>query len=163
MFTAVECVGFLTAALKDVRYVNKLAQVADIAGDVKAKAVAEALDLIPTQYLNRVLKAFDGAPEAETLISDLIVYRHWGGTTSELGSPWFSLKKFSPEDARAYLALPNGNTATNVTAFRIPAGNKIVKGKVASQVGVDGFGDYAIGGEIQIYLPDPSVAQVIRN
>ena len=48
VFTAVECVGFLTAALKDVRYVNKLVQVADIAGDVKIKSMANAIQQAPT-------------------------------------------------------------------------------------------------------------------
>jgi hypothetical protein len=60
------------------------------------------------------------------------------------------------------LALPEGNTAENVTAFKIPAGNSILRGKAASKVGEEGFGRYAVGKGEQIYLPDPSSAIPLR-
>ncbi len=118
-----------------------------------------ALDYVPQRYRAAVGRSFRGDPEAITLTEALIVHRHWGGGASQTGSPWFSPKTYvRPGNAQRHLALPTGNTAENVTSFRIPAGTTILRGQVASQAGNAGFGPNAIGRGIQIYLPDPSVA-----
>jgi hypothetical protein len=123
---------------------------------------ASWLDLVPPRYRASVAQAFEGTPEVVTLSEDLIVYRHWGGKAPETGSPWFSPKPYArPGNARRYLALPNRNTAENVSAFRIPAGTTIIRGKVASQVQDIRFGPYAVGGGIQIYVPNPEDAILI--
>ena len=85
------------------------------------------------------------------------VYRYWGGKTELMGSPYFGTEFYSAEDARRLLALPGGNTAANVTAFRIPKGTTVLVGDAACQTGKAGFGDWAVGGGAQIYVPDVSV------
>jgi hypothetical protein len=124
---------------------------------------SRALDYVPSKYRARVASAFRGEVVAEAYKEDIIVYRHWGGKSKEIGSPWFSLKPYArPGNARRYLALPEGNTAEHLTAFKIPAGTPILRGKVASQVGQVGFSTKAVGHGIQIYVPDPSVVVPIR-
>ena len=122
-----------------------------------------ALEIVTKKYRIAVANAFDGDAIAITLADDLVVYRHWGGKASETGSPWFSTKMYrKPGNARRYLALPDGNTAKNVTMFRIPAGTEILYGKVISQAGIPGFSSNGFGGGIQIYLPIPQIAIPIR-
>jgi RHS repeat-associated protein len=122
-----------------------------------------ALDFVPSRYRTTVSRSFRGEPVAEALTEDLIVYRRWSGSAVEIGSPWFSPQPYAhPGNARRYLALPQDNTAASLTAFRIPRGTVVLRRKVGTQVGVEGFGDYALGGGTQIYLPDPSVAIPIR-
>ncbi len=116
-----------------------------------------------SKYRAAVSRAFRGESRAISLTEDLVVYRYWGNKAPETGSPWFSAKQYAkPGNARRYLALPEGNTAQNVTEFRIPADTTVLRGKVASQAGEVGFGSYATGGGVQIYLPDPSVAIPMR-
>ncbi len=117
---------------------------------------------VPAKYRASVSKAFAGTPTVETLTEDLLVYRHWGDEAPEAGSPWFSPKPYvRPGNARRYLALPEYNSASNVSVFKIRAGTTIVRGKVASQVGQANFGSYAVGGGAQIYLPNPSDAVLL--
>ncbi len=120
-------------------------------------------DVVPERYRASIARAFEGTPGVETLREDLIVYRRWGGKAVETGSPWFAQKPYvRPGAAQRYLALPSGNTAENMTAFRILAGTTILRGNAATQVGEVGFGSRAVGGGVQIYVPDPSVAIPIR-
>jgi hypothetical protein len=126
------------------------------AASAGAKAAGSALDVIPEKYQAAVRRAFEGTPIAETLQVDLIVYRRWGGKAAETGSPWCSMTPYErPGNARRYLALPEGNSAENLTAFRIPMGTTILRGKAASMAGEPGFGAKAVGGGQQIYLLDP--------
>ena len=126
-------------------------------------SAGNALDIVPTKYRGAVSRSFRGEPELIELSKPIIVFRHWGGKASEIGSPWFSPKPYTnPGNAQRYLALPNGNTAQKLTRFEIPAGTKILRGKVASQAGEIGFGENVVGGGIQIYIPDPSVAVPIQ-
>ena len=118
------------------------------------------LELVPPKYREVVARAFEGTPQVVTLQEDLIVYRHWGGEAREKGSPWFSPKPYiRPGNARRYLALPPWNTAEKISVFRIPAGTTVIIGRVASQV--ESYGSYAIGGGIQVYLPQPEAAILI--
>jgi RHS repeat-associated protein len=121
---------------------------------------ASWLDLVPPRYRASVAQAFKGTPEVITLSEDLIVYRHWGGEAAETGSPWFSPKPYVRSgNARRYLALPNTNTAENISVFKIPAGTTIIRGEVAPRV--RDYGPHAVGGGMQIYLPDPEKALLL--
>jgi len=121
------------------------------------------LQIVPKKYRAEVAAAFDGKPEAVTLKEDLIVYRHWGGVSGETGSPWVSPKPYAkPGNAKRYLALPEKNTAQNLTAFRIPAGTTILRGKVASKVGDPRFDGKAVGSGVQIYVPAPMLLEKIK-
>ncbi|WP_322801519.1 RHS repeat-associated core domain-containing protein, partial [Thermoflexus sp.] len=137
-----------------------LAMAAGKAGEDPAGPPPAWLELVPPKYRETVARAFQGTPQVITLQEDLIVYRHWGGGAQEVGSPWFSPKPYTrPGNARRYLALPPGNTAEQISVFKIPAGTTILRGKVAPQI--EYFGPYAVGGGEQIYLPDPSKAILI--
>jgi hypothetical protein len=126
-----------------------------LAGSAGEEAAGDALDVIPEKYRAAVRRAFEGTPIAETIQEDRIVYRRWGGKAAETGSPWYSTAPYErPGNARRYLALPEGNTAENLTAFKIPKGTTILRGKAASMAGEPGFGAKAVGGGQQIYLPD---------
>lgn len=120
--------------------------------------------IIPKKYRGTVQRAFKGTPTAETLEEDLTVYRHWGGKASETGSPWYSTTRYNRAgNAQRYLALSQGNTAENVTVFRIAKGTAILRGKAASMAGLPGFGTTTVGGGEQIYLPDPNKAIKVRR
>lgn len=122
------------------------------------------LEIIPKKYRGTVQRAFKGTPTVVALEDDLTVYRHWGGKASETGSPWYSLTHYNRAgNAQRYLALPQGNTAENVTVFKIPKGTTIFRGKASSMVNLPGFGDNAVGGGEQIYLPDPSKAIRVKQ
>ena len=118
---------------------------------------------VPQKYRESVSQSFRNQEfKARALTQDVIVYRHWGGRAGETGSPWFSPTHYArPGNARRYLALPEGNSATNVTIFRIPKGTRVLFGRVAPQDGNPGFGNYARGGGVQIYVPNPSVTQQV--
>jgi len=121
------------------------------------------LQIVPKKYRAEVAAAFDGKPDAITLKEDLIVYRHWGGVSGETGSPWVSPKSYAkPGNAKRYLALPEKNTAQKLTAFRIPAGTTILKGKVASKVGDPRFDGKSVGGGMQIYVPNPKILEKVK-
>lgn len=89
--------------------------------------------------------------------------RYWSDPEHKVGR-WVTLRPdLSPEDARAILALPNDNLATNSSRFVIPKGNTVFIGTVASQVDdAELFGSYALGGGFQIYIPDVSTLKPIR-
>jgi len=124
---------------------------------------AKALEHVPAKYRGGVARSFADEPIAYKLSEDMIVYRHWGGKAAETGSPWFSPKPYSKSgNAQRYLALPEGNSADKITAFRIPAGTTVLQGKVASRAGEAGFGRSAAGGGTQIYVSDPKSAIPLR-
>jgi hypothetical protein len=133
-------------------------------GDDVVRSAGSWLDYVPPQYQDNVVGSFSGIPSVETLTDDLVVYRHWGGGAAETGSPWFSPKAYvRPGNARRYLALPDYNSASNISQSMIPKGTTIIYGKASSQVSNLGFGKYAIGGGSQIYLPNPGVVKLIRQ
>lgn len=119
----------------------------------------DPFSIVPEKYRDRVRSAFqDEQAEEIILAEDLTVYQHiaegYEGT-----SPYFSPIVYKRQgNARRFLALPNKNTAKQVWEYTIPAGTTILQGSVAPQVGVPGFGPYAVGGGQQIYLSNPSVA-----
>ncbi len=115
---------------------------------------------LPDKYRDNVVPAFSGSPMAFKLNEPLRVYRYWG-PDGEYTSPYFSLDPtMDPAIARSLLALPDYNLATNLTEFIIPKDAIIIFGDISPQ---PGFGDYAIGGGIQIYLPDKASAIIIKR
>lgn len=120
--------------------------------------------IVDSKYWKVVKGAFEGEPQVIELADDLHVFRRYGGTSVPTGSPWFSLKPYVyPSNARRYLALPNTNLATNVAEFIVPKGTKMLVGNVADQAqNIVRFGDYAVGGGLQVYLPNPAAARLIK-
>jgi len=116
-------------------------------------------EYVPPDFRGKVIPAFEGEEAiAVKLRQPIVAYRYWGGGSEEVGSPWLTLySHLSPEQARSLLALPNRNLANSITPFKIPENTVIVIGKAASQVTEGWAGPYAVGGGIQIYVPDPSV------
>jgi hypothetical protein len=115
----------------------------------------DVFEIVPPKYRGAVQRAFRGTPKAETLEEDLVVYRRWGGKAWAAGSPWYSTASYHRAgNARRYLALPAGNTAENLIAFKVLKGATVLRGKAASMAGEPGFGANAVGGGEQIYLLD---------
>jgi hypothetical protein len=65
-----------------------------------------------------------------------------------------------PAIARSLLALPDYNTAINLSEYIIPKDTIIIIGDVEAQ---PLFGDYATKGQIQIYLPSGDVTILTRR
>ncbi len=119
-------------------------------------APGEWTDFVPVKYLDEVGEAFDGNPVAVILQDDLIVYRYWSDSKKQVGHWVTTNPHLSADEARAILALPNKNWATNLTSFRIPKDTTVLIGTVAQQTGRPWAGSYAVGGGFQIYVPDTS-------
>jgi hypothetical protein len=111
-------------------------------------------DVVPEKYLDEIRDAFDGEPIPITLQEDLTVTRYWSDPERQVGR-WVTIRPdLSPEDARALLALPKDNLATNPSQFVIRRDSTVFVGTVAPQVGKSWAGPYAVGGGLQIYVPD---------
>lgn len=71
-----------------------------------------------------------------------------------MGQYWTTIKPLGPLQAQIDLALKPewGNTATQITTIKVPAGQTIYQGAAASQGGAQ------IGGGSQVFIPrvDPS-------
>jgi hypothetical protein len=124
----------------------------------------DPLSYVPPKYRRGVQEAFEGAPVAIRLDRPLAVYRHWCAGVGERGH-WFALRPYSRKgNARKYLSLPKGNTAEFITEFTIPAGTVILLGKVRAKVNdLLEYGEYAIGGGLQVYLPDHTILEWIER
>ena len=62
------------------------------------------------------------------------------------------------------MALPNNNTAENLTVFKIKKGTPYIEGKVASQIDdIEDFGTYAEGGGTQIYILFEDLTKLIKQ
>ena len=154
----IETLEDVTYVAKDGKQAKGTVQVVKQGSEVGFKKVISSLDefwaQIPTQYLEGIKKAFNGTPVLKYADEDMIFYRRWGGDAKVVGS-WLSPTKYEKAgNARRYLALPDGNTAENITAFKIKKGTPYIDGKAASQIDdVTGiFGSYAEGGGNQIYI-----------
>jgi hypothetical protein len=121
-------------------------------------AKTDLSEIIPTAHYDDVITAFEGLPSAITLDKDITVYRYWSGDDiKEIGN-WVSLdSSLTPDEARNILALPDTNLAVNVTELTIPAGSTVLLGEAAEKTTADWAGSYAIGGGLQIYIPDKSI------
>jgi hypothetical protein len=118
---------------------------------------------IPQDRLQAIREAFDGNPTLKFATEDRIFYRRWGGYAEEF-SNWLSPTNYTkPGNAKRYLALPNNNSAENITVFKIRKGTPYLQGKVASQVNdMEKFGGYAVGGGDQIYLLFEDITSLIK-
>lgn len=77
--------------------------------------------------------------------------------SKEIGH-WVTLNpNLTPDEARKLLALPESNLAVNVTQLTIPAGTTVLFGEAAEQNAAEWAGLYAVGGGLQIYVPDKAV------
>ena len=118
---------------------------------------------IPASRIGEVKNAFTGTPTLKFATEDMIFYRRWGGYAEE-SSNWLSPTNYTKAgNAKRYLALPNNNTAENLTVFKIKKGTPYIEGKVANQVSdVKKFGEYAVGGGNQIYLLFEDISNLIK-
>lgn len=100
---------------------------------------------VPQQFHKEIIQSFKGMPKVRTLHNPTTVYRYWGGNATELGR-WVTPNMYAnPINS---LALPAGNTATNISAFILQQGTSALYGTVA------GVGSLA-GGGIQYYIANP--------
>lgn len=94
-----------------------------------------------------------GSYTASTLSEATTLYRVHGGSAKPLGGFWTRTPPAGPLQSRIDLALrPEwGNTATQGTRIRVPAGTTIYEGAAAAQGGL-------VGGGSQVFIPrtDPS-------
>jgi len=92
------------------------------------------------------------------------LYRHWGGSSPEIG-PWVSYLEYFPDEkvAQTKLALPKTNPGGNITKLLYPSTKPVIIGEVASQVGNPYFWDHALGGGVQVYIPDTSLLVVLER
>ena len=120
---------------------------------------AEVFGIVEEPYRDQVARSFASDAQKIVLDRDLHVYRYWGGGSGESGF-YFAKKMYTDRDvAKRMLALPERNTALNVTQYKIPRGTTVIYGTTASMVGEDGFGMEATGGAEQYFLPNPVVAE----
>ncbi|MCP1103084.1 hypothetical protein M2454_002437 [Aequitasia blattaphilus] len=100
-------------------------------------------------FQKNVKNAFTSDAKVTVLIEDKIVYRYHGGD-SGAKSYWYTPNKTA--NPGADLALPSGNSYTQVDKLVIPKGTEIMEGTVAPNFGQP-------GGGYQYYVPDPSVVK----
>jgi len=119
-------------------------------------------DIVDPEFHKRIAGAFKGDPRVIEVTKDLRVFRYHAPGTSP-SSFWYSLRSYVyPGNARRYLALPNANTAVNVSEAVIPKGSRILIGPTSNKVGDPFFAPNAFGGGIQLYVPDPSIVRIIE-
>ena len=127
-----------------------------IVDNVEFKQVFKATDdfwnKIPSKYRKQVQEAFEtGSTQLKYADEDLILYRHISQDGAEK-SFWYARLIQSPQNARKFYALPSVNNADWVVKVKVKKGTPFIEGKVASQVGNEGFGAYATGGGNQLYF-----------
>jgi hypothetical protein len=122
------------------------------AGDDAARAVRygpRRLGPLPEQVTNTFRS---GSYTGRTTSKSTTLYRAYGGRAGKLGMFWTRSRPSGPLQARIDLALDPawGNTATEVTKIRVPAGTRIYEGYAASQ------GGGLLGGGSQVVVPNVS-------
>jgi hypothetical protein len=109
---------------------------------------------VPPELHEDILEAFDGEPMPVVVGQDSGAFRYWSDPAAERGH-WLTLDPhLSPEEARAALALPAANTASQMSPFTIREGTVVLVGRAASQTSALWAGSYALGGGLQVYVPD---------
>lgn len=102
---------------------------------------------VPQQFHKEIIQSFKGMPKVKTLQNPTTVYRYWGGNASELGR-WVTPNMYTnPINS---LALPAGNTATNLSTFILQQGTSALYGTVA------GVGPL-VGGGMQYFISNPNL------
>ncbi len=118
--------------------------------------------VVPEKYRARVAGSFKGEPKLIVLEEDLYVYQRRSPETLET-SPYFSKHYEKIGNAKRFLALPSANTGESEYLYKIPKGSTILQGRASSMVEVEGFGQKAVGGGIQTYLPNPKDAILVKK
>ena len=162
------------ARLAGVRYVvdqgtvNGTLEIVEKAGKTAIQKTISTIDdfwaRIPDVYLPGVKVGFpNGQATLKYSDGEMIFYRRWGEGAEKTGK-WLSPTKYEkPGNAKRYLALPNNNSAENLTAFKIEKGTPYIEGKVASQIDdLETFGSYAEGGGTQIYILHEDLDKLIE-
>ena len=126
-----------------------------------ALAVAVFADAIatyvPRAYQADVARCSENAEIRVSPPQGLFLFRFWGGAQPKAGF-WYSPFLYgSPESARAMLALPDRNAATNVTLYWLPPGVKCLWSIASDMRDMPGYGDYAVGGGPQVNVTNPGV------
>jgi hypothetical protein len=117
-----------------------------------------------TTFRRQVRQAFNPGAKKRTLCRSKIAYRYYlEGSDFKAKGRYFTSSFYSTSaGARRALALPNENLAKDYVKVRIPAGTDIIEGTARSKTGSPKtFGPHAKGGGPQIYLPDPSMLEII--
>jgi len=109
----------------------------------------------PGPLPDAVANTFRGSSYTQiTLSAPVTLYRVSGGRAEKIGQYWTTVRPLGPLQARIDLALKPewGNTATQITTVKVPAGQTIYLGPAAPQGGAQ------IGGGCQVFIPrvDPS-------
>ena len=105
-----------------------------------------------------VANTFRGGSYTGTTVSEpTMLYRVHGGTAGEVGQFWTRTPPAGPLQSQIDLALNPawGNTATQVTTIRVPAGTTIFEGFAAGQGGL-------VGGGSQVVIPSVNPAWIVR-
>ncbi len=119
----------------------------------------EVFSMVEEPRRAEVARRFNPGAQKIVINNDLHVYRYWGGGSGESGF-FFAKKMFTERDkAKRALALPERNTALNVTQYKIPAGTTLIYGNAANMAGEDGYDMEATGGAELYYLPNPRFAE----
>jgi RHS repeat-associated protein len=128
----------------------------------QAISVADPMNYIPAADAEDVSVAFADM-HVGYADENVTAYRYTSPSSNPPGH-WLSPDpNLTPDQARATLALPNANTAKQVTKYIIPKTNNYIYGSAAGQTGASWAGPYAVGGGPQIYIPDFSILiEVIR-
>ncbi len=103
----------------------------------------------PGPLPDAVANNFRGSSYTQTTLSEPItLYRVSGGNAGEIGPYWTTIRPSGPLQAQIDLALKPewGNTATQITTIKVPAGQTIYQGAAASQGGAQ------IGGGSQVFI-----------
>jgi hypothetical protein len=99
-----------------------------------------------------VANTFRTASYSQVRLSEsTVLHRAYGGKAGPLGSYWTRARPTGPLQSQIDSALNPvwGNTATNVSSVRVPAGTTIFEGSAAPQ---DILGGSLMGGGNQIYI-----------
>lgn len=92
-----------------------------------------------------------GSYNQVALESDTVLYRVYGGSSSQHARYWSRTAPQGSLQARMDLALPPGNTAQNVVQIRVPQGTTVFEGAAAPN-----FGQLGGGNQVYIERVDPS-------
>jgi YD repeat-containing protein len=106
---------------------------------IAGRQVGGATFINPGPLSERAAATFSGA--RYTIVDtaeDVILYRAWGADAAEFGGFWSTLPPRGSLAAKMDSALlPKwGNSATEWTAIRVPAGNRLYVGEVGTQGGI---------------------------
>jgi hypothetical protein len=127
-------------------------------------SLEEFFEKIPEKYRERIKNDFTNQQIIFKIATgEEVFYRRWGGTAVEKGQ-WLSAISYSKEDSKILLALPNTNSAQNISTFRLKPGTVYIEGLASSKAyDLQNFGTYALGGGNQIYILREDLVNLIKQ